>query len=149
MIWNTFHHIKMFGKCSHFILIWHIKFHKELIPKFSPLDLLTLRKEVDLHLTPFRNKLSIFFSAAQSSMSCIFIYSRTFVINWSYECKRNTFQPSPRIWGGSNRAVKWWLNSYIPVSSLWLANGKKLVKNIFLCCQASSIYYEHCFNWTS
>lgn len=46
----------------------------ELIPNFSPFDLLTLKKKVDLHLTLLRNKPSIFFSAAQSSMSCIFIH---------------------------------------------------------------------------
>lgn len=132
----------MFGKCSHFSPIWHIKFHKELIPNLVHLISWLLGKKLIYILIPFRNKLSIFFSAAQSSRSCIFIHTRTFVINY-------TFQPSLRIWGGSKRAVKWWLNSYIPVSSLWLANGKKLVKNIFLCCQASIIYYEHCFNWTS
>lgn len=64
----------MFGKYTHFILTWHIKFHMKLIPNFNPFDLLTLRKEVDLHIASFRNKLSIFFSAAPSSMSCVFTH---------------------------------------------------------------------------
>lgn len=62
----------MFGKYSYFILTRHITFHMKLVPNFSPFDLFTIRKEVNLHLTSFRNKFSIFFSAAQSSMSCIF-----------------------------------------------------------------------------
>lgn len=103
----------------------------KLIPNFSPFDPLTLRKEVDLHLISFRNKLSIFFSAAQSSMSYTFTHMLGLVNNRNFECNGNTFQPLQRIWGGSKRAGKWWLNSYIPASSLWLANGKKLVKTFF------------------
>lgn len=52
----------------------------KLIPNFSPFDPLTLRKEVDLHLISFRNKLSIFFSAAQSSMSCTFTHVLGFLL---------------------------------------------------------------------
>lgn len=89
----------MFGKHSHFVLIRHIKFHMELIPNFSPFDLLTLRKEVALHLTPCRNKLSIFFSAASSSVSCIFIHILELLLSTETMSARETLSSPHQGYG--------------------------------------------------